>query len=97
MRALDSKLNRLEFSLGETHNALVDRLDRIETSVDQIRSAIGGGGLFKNDADRANGDQPAASIKRGLSIDPPASAPEFIDGLRREVQSSTEALALRKK
>lgn len=97
MRALDSKLNRLEFSLGETHNALVDRLDRIETSVDQIRSAIGGGGLFKNDAGRANGDQPAASIKRGLSIDPPASAPEFIDGLRREVQSSTEALALRKK
>jgi hypothetical protein len=97
MRALDSKLNRLEFSFGEAHNALVDRLDRIETSVDQIRSAIGGGAFFRNDAGRASGDQPTASIKRGLSIDPPASAPDFINGLRREVQSSTEALTLRKK
>jgi FkbM family methyltransferase len=97
MRTLDSKLNRLEFSLGETHNALVDRLDRIETSVDQIRSASDGGGVFRNDAGRANGNHAAASIKRGLSIDPPASAPEFINGLRREVQASTEALALRKK
>ena len=97
VRALDSKLNRLEFSLGETHNALVDRLDRIETSVDQIRSALDGGAVFRNDAGRASGDHQAASIKRGVSIDPPASAPQFINGLRREVQSSTEALALRKR
>ena len=37
-RALEARLSKLEYSLGEAHNVLLERLERIETSLDQIQS-----------------------------------------------------------
>jgi FkbM family methyltransferase len=98
-RLLEARLSRLEYVLGEAHNSVIDRLDRIETSLDQIKSQ-GGRGALRFDTSQtqasATGEKNVKSIKRGISIDAPSSAPEFIRGLRREVQSSAEALTLRR-
>jgi len=99
-RVLDARLNKLEFTLGEAHNSLLDRLERIQDAVDRTQSALvhgarAGNGLAAPYADSGVNGVPK-SIKRGISVAPSNSAPEFIDALKREVQSSSEAQSLRR-
>ncbi|HET7577136.1 MAG TPA: FkbM family methyltransferase [Sphingomicrobium sp.] len=100
-RSINARLNRLEYSFGEVYNAFLERLDRIQNSIDQThgdipnRDASEAALATKEVNDASN--RMAQSIKSGVSIATPNSAAEFINALRREVQSSSEALLLRTK
>jgi FkbM family methyltransferase len=100
-RSINARLNRLEYSFGEVYNAFLERLDCIQSSIDQIhgdipnRDASEAALATKEVNDASN--RMAQSIKSGVSIATPNSAAEFINALRREVQSSSEALLLRTK
>ncbi len=68
-RALEARLSKLEYSLGEAHNVLLERLERIETSLDQIQSNLGRASYRNIPTGNVAGDgsdRPPASIKRGL-------------------------------
>jgi hypothetical protein len=96
-RALEERLNRQEYSVGEAHNAFFDRLDCIQDSIDQIRATLSsGGGELRRDPALGISKEVRRSIKQGISIGPVNSASEFVDQLQREVQSSSEALSLRR-
>jgi hypothetical protein len=98
-RLLASRLNRLEYSIGEAHSSLVARLERMESSLEQIQLKLeSSGGVRQRAAAREPGvyvQGHPVSIKRGLAMRASNGAAEFIDQLRESVQSSMEALSLR--
>jgi hypothetical protein len=95
-RALEERLNRHEYTVGEAHNVFVDRLDRIQDSIDQIRATLSSGGELRRGPALGIPKEVHRSIKQGISIASVNSASEFVDLLQREVQSSSEALSLRR-
>jgi FkbM family methyltransferase len=94
-RVLDERLNRLEYSIGETHNSLVDRLDRMESSLEQIQAKLESSLRVPPREAGVYVQGVPVSIKRGVSMLPTNGAGEFIEKLRESVQSSMEALSLR--
>lgn len=92
---LDERLNRLEYSIGETHNSLVDRLDRMESSLEQIQAKLESSLRVPPREAGVYVQGVPVSIKRGVSMLPTNGAGEFIEKLRESVQSSMEALSLR--
>jgi hypothetical protein len=98
-RALEARLNRLEHRIGEAHNSVMNRLERMESSLDHIQSKLDNYGSARQiPGSREAGvyvQGAPVSIKRGISVRPADGAAEFINELRASVQSSTEAVSLR--
>jgi FkbM family methyltransferase len=98
-QVLNVRFNRLEYNIGEVHCSLINRLERMESSLEQIQANLESSGSAREiPAAREAGvyvQGVPVSIKRNLSIRPTNGAAEFIEQLREGVQSSMEALSLR--
>jgi FkbM family methyltransferase len=98
-RGLVARLNRLEYTIGEAQNSLLLRLDRIETSLEQLQANVTSTGSrngFRATEGPIGSDRPAASIKRGISIEVADGAPELLKALGEQLNSSAEAQTFRR-
>jgi hypothetical protein len=98
MERLERLINRIEHSLGQAQDKVLDRIAQIETSLDTMQSAMAN--VSVNSASphqlserSAGGIEFKASIKRDFSIPDIASPSSFIDQLKEQVRESAEATA----
>lgn len=95
--SLEKMIHRLEYTLGEAQNALVDRLDRIEINLEQIQTAIASGWHVEPAPAGRTADtepQPSpTSIRHNFAIGPFNGPEEFIERLASQIRSSSEALS----
>jgi hypothetical protein len=95
-RLLELRFNRLEYVIGETQNTYFARLDKLQSSIDQIQAALmhRGSGIAAN-MDRTN-SRPTPSIKQGVALNASTSPAELVEELGQKVRSTSEAQSLRK-
>lgn len=95
---LERLVNRVEHSLGQAQDKMLDRITQIETSLDTMQSAMAN--ISTNSASPHQLSERSASriefkpsIKRDFSIPDITSPSAFIDQLREQVRKSAEAAA----